>query len=36
MLAQVPAARVHESLGAFADHLLARHDRGDSTSGGLG
>jgi D-glycero-D-manno-heptose 1,7-bisphosphate phosphatase len=36
MLAQVPSARVHESLGAFADFLLARDHNADSTSGGLG
>lgn len=36
MLAQVPAARVHENLGAFADYLLARDNNADSASGGLG
>jgi D-glycero-D-manno-heptose 1,7-bisphosphate phosphatase len=35
MLAQVPQARVHASLGAFADHLLAREHRSDSQVGGL-
>jgi D-glycero-D-manno-heptose 1,7-bisphosphate phosphatase len=35
MLAQVPQARVHASLGAFADFLLARDHTSDSTSGGL-
>jgi D-glycero-D-manno-heptose 1,7-bisphosphate phosphatase len=36
MLAQVPTARVHESLGAFADFLLARDHHADSIVGGLG
>jgi D-glycero-D-manno-heptose 1,7-bisphosphate phosphatase len=35
MLAQVPQARVHTSLGAFADFLLARDHTADSTSGSL-
>jgi D-glycero-D-manno-heptose 1,7-bisphosphate phosphatase len=35
MLAQVPQARVHASLGAFADFLLARDHANDSTSGSL-
>ena len=35
LLAQVPGARVHGSLGAFADFLLTRDDIADSASGGL-
>lgn len=36
LLAQVPQARVHGSLGAFADFLLARDEIQDSGSGALG
>lgn len=36
VLAQVPRARVHADLGAFADFLLKRDDSADSTAGGLG
>ena len=35
ILAQVPQARVHQSLDAFADFLLARDNITDSTAGGL-
>ena len=35
ILAQVPQARVHHSLDAFADFLLARDNITDSTAGGL-
>ena len=35
ILAQVPQARVHDSLDAFADFLLARDNIADSTAGGL-
>jgi D-glycero-D-manno-heptose 1,7-bisphosphate phosphatase len=35
LLAQVPQARVHQSLDAFADFLLARDNIVDSTAGGL-
>ena len=35
MLAQVPLARVHASLDAFADFLLARDNIADSSTGGL-
>jgi D-glycero-D-manno-heptose 1,7-bisphosphate phosphatase len=35
MLARVPEARVHGSLGAFADFLLTRDNIEDSGSGGL-
>ena len=35
LLAPVPQARVHESLDAFADFLLARENIVDSTAGGL-
>lgn len=35
MLAQVPHARVHADLAAFAEFLLARHDISDSETGGL-
>jgi D-glycero-D-manno-heptose 1,7-bisphosphate phosphatase len=36
LLVQVPDARVHGSLGAFADFLLARDEIVDSGSGALG
>jgi D-glycero-D-manno-heptose 1,7-bisphosphate phosphatase len=35
MLAHVPEARVHGSLGAFADFLLTRDHNEDSTAGNL-
>jgi len=35
MLAQVPQARVHPTLDAFADFLLERENIFDSTAGGL-
>ena len=35
LLAQVPTARAHASLGAFADFLLQRDNHADSTAGGL-
>jgi D-glycero-D-manno-heptose 1,7-bisphosphate phosphatase len=35
ILTQVPQARVHQSLDAFADFLLARDNIVDSTAGGL-
>jgi D-glycero-D-manno-heptose 1,7-bisphosphate phosphatase len=35
LLAQAPGARVHDSLGAFADFLLQRDHVVDSASGGL-
>jgi D-glycero-D-manno-heptose 1,7-bisphosphate phosphatase len=35
MLDQVPDARVHEDLGAFAEFLLARDNVADSGAGGL-
>ena len=35
LLAQVPSARAHASLSAFADFLLQRSDRADSSVGGL-
>jgi hypothetical protein len=35
MLSQVPEARVHASLGAFADFLLTRDHVEDSSAGSL-
>ena len=35
LLAQVPSARAHASLGAFADFLLQRADHADSSVGSL-
>ena len=35
LLAQVPAARAHDSLGAFADFLLTRDHHADSSTGSL-
>jgi D-glycero-D-manno-heptose 1,7-bisphosphate phosphatase len=35
MLAQVPSARVHDDLGAFAEHLLQRNHVRDSAAGDL-
>lgn len=35
MAQQVPSMRAHASLGAFADHLLARENRVDSVTGAL-
>ena len=35
LLSQVPQARVHQSLDAFADFLLTRSNMADSTAGGL-
>lgn len=35
MAQQVPSMRAHASLGAFADHLLARDHRVDSVAGAL-
>ena len=35
LLSQVPGARAHANLGAFADHLLLRGQHGDSQVGGL-
>ncbi|MDO9094919.1 MAG: D-glycero-beta-D-manno-heptose 1,7-bisphosphate 7-phosphatase [Rubrivivax sp.] len=35
LLRQVPSARAHTSLGAFADFLLQRDNHADSTVGGL-
>jgi D-glycero-D-manno-heptose 1,7-bisphosphate phosphatase len=36
MLVQVPGARAHASLAAFADFLLERDHLADSAAGGLG
>ena len=35
LLAQVPSARAHDSLGAFADFLLTRDNHADSSTGSL-
>jgi len=35
LLAQVPSARAHDSLGAFADFLMQRDNHADSAVGSL-